>query len=118
MHTRRFLLTSTLVLGVTVLAGASTWWLQHQAAATVDAGSRTITVMGQDEVLARPDMANAYLGVGVGVTVTTVHAIAEHGVAVPGPFPVKAPDQAAPATPIQPGTQTVTGNVTAALIIG
>lgn len=240
MHPRRFLLTIALLLSVTTLVGASAWWLQRPAAAAVDAGPRTITVMGQGEVLARPDMANAYFGVdaqgttsheamtrageamtkvlaaikgagiaedditttnislypeysrsqpptvvgyrasntvtvrvrdlnklvwvldgavaagatytsgisfgfnndddlrnralratarnarakadaiadAMGVTVTTVHAVAENGVSVPGPFPVKAPDQAAPATPIQPGTQTVTGNVTAAFIIG
>lgn len=241
MRSQRPFMAVTALLAVIALAAASTQWFQPHAAAAVDAGPRTITVYGQGEVLARPDMATTYFGAeaqaptaqeamakaseamnkvlaaikaagipdddiattnislypeysrtqpptvvgyrasnsvtvrvrdlnklvwvldgavaagatytsgisfgfnndddvrnralraaarnarakadaiadAMGVAVTTVHSVAENGVSVPGPFPVKAPDQGgAPAVPIQPGTQTISGNVIVAFIIG
>ena len=59
----------------------------------------------------------------MGVQVTGVLQVNENGISVPSPLPTKvgAPDAAggmAPSVPVQPGQQTVTGNVAAVFIIG
>lgn len=54
-------------LAALLVAGGWVWWLQQPAAAATTAeGPRTITVKGSGDVLARPDMATASLGVEMG----------------------------------------------------
>jgi hypothetical protein len=80
MINTRFRLTAAAVLVGSLLAGLSVWNLQPPVGAAVEPGPRTITVNGEGEVLAQPDMAVAGFGVeGRGATSQEAMARASEG---------------------------------------